>query len=100
MGYDDNRELNLEGAHSALPIWAEFMKRAAKVRPYRDAKAFAAPAGVVSLQTCADSGEMAGPFCPNVRSDVFVEGSQPQIQCSKHDPRIAADPVPVVGADR
>ena len=28
VGFDDNRELNLEGAHSAAPIWAEFMKRA------------------------------------------------------------------------
>ena len=27
VGFDDNRELNLEGAHSAAPIWAEFMKR-------------------------------------------------------------------------
>ena len=29
VGFDDNRELDLEGAHSAAPIWAEFMKRAA-----------------------------------------------------------------------
>ena len=28
VGFDDNRELDLEGAHSAAPIWAEFMKRA------------------------------------------------------------------------
>ena len=32
VGFDDNRELNLEGAKSALPIWADFMKRAAKLR--------------------------------------------------------------------
>ena len=31
VGFDDNRELNLEGAHSAAPIWAEFMKRAAGI---------------------------------------------------------------------
>ncbi len=28
VGFDDNRELNVEGAQSALPIWTEFMKRA------------------------------------------------------------------------
>jgi penicillin-binding protein 1B len=31
VGFDDNKELNLEGAHSAAPIWAEFMKRALAV---------------------------------------------------------------------
>ena len=39
VGFDDNRELNLEGAHSAAPIWAEFMKRALEFREYRDVKA-------------------------------------------------------------
>ena len=28
VGYDDDRELNLTGAQSALPLWTEFMKRA------------------------------------------------------------------------
>src|SRR5205823_1315839 len=28
VGYDDYRDLKLEGAHSALPIWTNFMKRA------------------------------------------------------------------------
>ena len=45
VGFDDNRELDLEGAHSAAPIWAEFMKRALEYREYRDAKPFNAPGG-------------------------------------------------------
>src|SRR5258708_6266774 len=48
VGFDDNRELNLEGARSALPIWAEFMKRAAKFRPYSQAHEFHSPSGVAS----------------------------------------------------
>ncbi|MCU1239181.1 MAG: penicillin-binding protein family, partial [Candidatus Solibacter sp.] len=100
VGFDDNRELNLEGARSALPIWAEFMKRAAKHNPYRKAKAFATPAGIVSVSVCADSGELACPFCPNVRTDFFADGSQPQTQCARHDARIADDPAPSVRTDR
>uniref|UniRef100_Q024S8 Penicillin-binding protein, 1A family n=1 Tax=Solibacter usitatus (strain Ellin6076) TaxID=234267 RepID=Q024S8_SOLUE len=96
VGYDDNRELNLEGARSALPVWAEFMTRAAKFKPYRDAKAFAPPSGIVTVPVCEESGQMAGPFCPRTRSDVFIDGTQPQAQCSLHDPRIAADPIPVI----
>jgi penicillin-binding protein 1B len=95
VGFDDNRELKLEGARSALPIWAEFMKRASQFRPYRDAKAFAAPAGVESVEVCAESGEIAGPYCPDVRPDVFLAGTEPESQCSKHDQRIIADPAPV-----
>ncbi|MBV9033634.1 MAG: PBP1A family penicillin-binding protein [Acidobacteriaceae bacterium] len=34
VGFDDNRELGLEGARSALPIWVEFMKRALRQPQY------------------------------------------------------------------
>ena len=40
VGFDDNRELNLEGAHSALPVWAEFMRRAHEHREYRNVSGF------------------------------------------------------------
>jgi penicillin-binding protein 1B len=84
VGFDDNRELNLEGARSALPIWTEFMKRASRFRPYRNAANFEPPRGVVTVRTCADSGQLAGPYCPNVRSDVFIDGTQPVVECRLH----------------
>jgi penicillin-binding protein 1B len=84
VGFDDNSDLNLEGARSALPIWAEFMTRAARLHPYRDAKPFAMPAGIHSEEICAESGQLAGPFCTDVRSDVFIKGSEPAAQCSMH----------------
>lgn len=36
VGFDDNRDLDLEGARSALPIWAEFMKKAYELNPVRE----------------------------------------------------------------
>jgi penicillin-binding protein 1B len=84
VGFDDNRELNLEGAHSALPIWADFMKAAAKYHRYEDVRPFQAPPGVTSVRVCADSGQLAGPYCPNVRSDMFIDGTQPSIECQLH----------------
>ena len=86
VGFDDNRELKLEGARSALPIWTEFMKRAAQFRAYRDAKAFQGPAGVEADEVCAESGQLASPFCPNVRSEVFIDGTEPTVQCELHNP--------------
>jgi len=84
VGFDDNRELNLEGAKSALPIWADFMKQAAKFHRYQDVRNFQPPPGIVSTRICADSGQLAGEFCPNVRTDVFIDGSQPAIECQIH----------------
>ncbi len=88
VGFDDNRDLNLEGAKSALPIWAEFMKHAAQFRPYREAQAFAAPAGIRSVDICSDSGQLAGPYCPRTHSDVFIDGTQPVVPCELHSPAV------------
>jgi len=85
VGFDDNRELNLEGARSALPIWAEFMKRASKSRPYSSAHEFRAPSGVISEGICQESGNLAGPSCPKVRSEWFISGTEPTTICDSHN---------------
>jgi penicillin-binding protein 1B len=80
VGFDDNRELNLEGAKSALPIWAEFMKRAAKMRPYRDVKMFSPPPGVVTASVCADPQADGDAPRPR-RTEVFISGTEPTTPC-------------------
>ncbi len=84
VGFDDNRELNLEGARSALPIWTEFMKRALEFREYRNAKPFAAPDGIVTLEIDPLSGQIATRDCPQTRMEVFIAGTQPQEVCHLH----------------
>src|SRR3984885_14710363 len=84
VGFDDNRELNLEGAHSALPVWAEFMKRAHEHREYRNVSEFEAPAGVVGVQIDPASGQLATAACPKVRTEYFIDGTQPVQQCQLH----------------
>jgi penicillin-binding protein 1B len=84
VGFDDNRELNLEGAHSALPIWTEFMKRASSYRAYRNAKPFAPPDGVVAMEVDSQSGMPATPSCPQTRTEVFIAGTQPIKTCPLH----------------
>ena len=84
VGFDDNRELNLEGAKSALPVWAEFMRRAHEHREYRNVTDFEPPAGVVSTQIDPESGQLATASCPKVRTEYFVEGTQPVEFCHLH----------------
>ncbi len=84
VGFDDNRDFKLEGAHSALPIWVEFMKRAHQHREYSNVHPFAAPDGIVTVDIDADTGELATPRCPHVRSEVFIAGTQPVQACHVH----------------
>ncbi len=87
VGFDDNRELDIEGAHSALPIWTEFMKRALQLRRYADAKEFEVPNGVVTVTIDPESGMPASPQCPMQVSEVFIAGTEPVGSCPLHGPK-------------
>ena len=84
VGFDDNRQLDIEGAKSALPVWAEFMRRAHEHREYRNVSEFEPPPGVVSVPIDPLSGQIATASCPKVRTEYFVEGTQPVELCRLH----------------
>jgi penicillin-binding protein 1B len=78
VGYDDDRELKLPGADSALPIWTEFMKRATQDPAYADAKPFDAPPGIVAVPVQMTSTLPSGGDAMVVRNEYFIEGTEPQ----------------------
>jgi penicillin-binding protein 1B len=84
VGFDDYRELHLEGAKSALPIWAGFMKRAAQYAPWRNAEEFPSPGGIATAHICRESGKIATDSCTYVRDEVFIAGTQPSSECDMH----------------
>jgi penicillin-binding protein 1B len=84
VGFDDNKELGLEGAKSALPIWTEFMKRAHQHRQYKNVTGWDAPDGIVSVDIDPASGQLATVGCPSARSEVFISGTQPVELCRLH----------------
>jgi penicillin-binding protein 1B len=84
VGFDDNRELDLEGASSALPIWTEFMKRAHKRREYRNVSEFEPPDGIVMVKVDPATGFLAAPNCPGAQVQAFIAGSQPLEICRVH----------------
>lgn len=85
VGFDDYHELNLEGAHSALPIWAQFMKEAALIKTYRDVKPFVPPAGVVRATVDPVTGMLAADYCPWKDTEYFIDGTQPSQSCTRHE---------------
>ncbi|MFN3326475.1 MAG: transglycosylase domain-containing protein [Bryobacteraceae bacterium] len=81
VGYDDGSDIRLEGSKGALPIWTDFMKRAAGMRRYRNAKRFTPPPGVVSVAVDPSTGRLANSSCPARRQELFVAGTQPKEFC-------------------
>jgi penicillin-binding protein 1B len=84
VGFDDNHDLNLEGAKAALPIWAEFMKRALQLQAYKDPKPFKPPSGISSAQIDSETGLLATPNCPSSRTELFIAGTEPTESCARH----------------
>ena len=76
VGFDDYRDVKLEGAKAALPIWTAFMKRAHTHRSYRRVSGFDAPSGIVSADVDPESGQLATSACPTFKSEVFIAGTQ------------------------
>ena len=89
VGFDDNRELDLEGAASALPIWTEFMKRAHKHREYRNVSEFLPPDGIVMVEVDPATGSLAAPSCPGKQMQAFIAGTQPVEVCRLHGGNLA-----------
>ena len=84
VGLDDYKDLKVEGAKAALPVWTEFMKRAHRHRAYRDVTNFTAPDGLVSVQIDPLSGELATGACPSARNEYYLVGTQPSEFCHLH----------------
>jgi penicillin-binding protein 1B len=77
VGFDDNTDLNIEGAKSALPIWTDFMLKAQELYPPRDLDAmhFEPPDGVAQVTVERDSAEPPIKGCANDYTESFLSGS-------------------------
>ena len=90
VGYDDNRDLNLEGARSALPIWTEFMMKATQLYPSDpDRMYFSKPSGIEFVRIDAESLVLANPSCENTFEEAFIAGTAPNSFCPLHGFRLS-----------
>lgn len=106
VGYDDNRDLRLTGGAAALPIWAEFMKRAVSLPGYNELAEMAPPDnppdGAVVVEVDPATGELATPNCPGAITEFFIKGTEPTKVCHLHyrgeQEKLAAAPAPAPSA--
>jgi penicillin-binding protein 1A len=75
VGFDEQRELGRgeEGAHTALPIWTEFMTKALANASVTD---FAQPAGVVVARIDPETGLLPAPGTEGIE-EFFLDGTAP-----------------------
>jgi len=89
VGNDDYTDIStnltrkVQGADTAAPIWAEFMKRAIRIPQYSDMKPFVPPDGVELLRIDRATNLVADDSCPsNTLPIAFLNGTAPQTSCS------------------
>ena len=83
VGYDDYSDIRLSGAQTALPIWAEFMKKATALSQYSNVKPFSQPSGVVDVQLDKTTNLLATPSCPQTYTAAFIAGTEPSTTCDQ-----------------
>ena len=81
VGYDDSTSLGKTASDIAVPIWADFMRKATAKTSARD---FAVPAGVVAVLIDPTTGKLATPECPETHKEYFIQGTQPTELCEEH----------------
>ena len=81
VGYDDNARTGLTGSTGALPIWVDLMKRSGMDSSYAR---FAAPPGIVREHIDPETGGLAVAGCRRATSELFLEGTEPDLECREH----------------
>jgi penicillin-binding protein 1B len=93
IGFDDNKQLGLTGAESALPVWSEFVRGAIELRPELGAAAFLRPEGIMSIDIDPATGQLAAPSCPARERIAITPALAPTSECFTHQtlsPTLAA----------
>jgi penicillin-binding protein 1B len=99
VGFDDNRDLGLEGARSALPMWTEFMLKAYALYPPGKHMDFTPPAGIEFVSIDAESMLRATPDCTDTFQEAFIRGTAPTTYCPIHSTPIATIDEPIHPSD-
>jgi penicillin-binding protein 1A len=86
FGYDTPRAIASEasGGRYAAPAWAEFYREGWTERA--SAALWSPPPGMVSRIIDAETGELAGEWCPVTQREWFKPGTEPTEVCQEHQP--------------
>jgi penicillin-binding protein 1B len=83
VGNDDYSDIKMQGATTAAPMWAAFMKRAVALPQYSDTKEFEVPSGVSLVRLDRQTNLLADDSCPKDYYAAFLDGTAPTRTCSQ-----------------
>ncbi len=73
------------GGALAAPVFGEYMRDYYKTKEkYLPPLELSMPSGITSADVCVESGKLATPFCPKVRKEYFIVGTEPTEKCNVH----------------
>jgi membrane carboxypeptidase/penicillin-binding protein len=84
IGFDDNHQLGVTGAASALPAWVDFMRGAVAARPELGGRNFECPEGIEFVEIDADNGLRSSLTCPHRELIAVTERLAPNLECYRH----------------
>lgn len=84
IGFDENKDLKLTGADTALPVWVDFMRQSVEARPEFGGRNFPAPAMVAMVTIDPETGMLAGADCPHREIVVTMKNALPGGECFLH----------------
>jgi penicillin-binding protein 1B len=84
IGFDDNHQLGLTGAASALPAWVDFMRGAVAARPELGGRNFECPEGIEFVEIDEDNGLRSTLTCPHRELIAVTERLAPNLECFRH----------------
>ncbi|MGI5907564.1 MAG: transglycosylase domain-containing protein [Christensenellales bacterium] len=83
--YSPSFRYGTTGGGYAAPIWRDFMSKILKGKPYKKIISGSAEEyDLVRCTVCADTGLLAGKFCPHKQTEYFARGSVPNRTCTTH----------------
>src|SRR6185295_16389347 len=92
IGFDDNKQLGLTGAESALPAWVEFMKGAVDLRPELGGRSFDQPAEVSIVEIDPNTNQLATGACPQHERVAMLATQATISACYRHRPEFTDIP--------
>jgi len=84
IGFDDNKQLGLTGAETALPAWVDFMKGAIALRPDLGGEHFECPEGIKFVEIDSQTGLISTLGCPLRELIAVTERTAPHLECYVH----------------
>lgn len=82
IGNNDNHPMRqITGVTGAAPLWNQFFEEFLKGKP---TETFRKPDGVTEREICALSGQLPDGVCPEIVSEIFVDGTEPKKHSSLH----------------